>query len=124
SDGRNRTMKKTLATAALTLLLGARATSGATAEVMNFRGPTVEALFASTDPSGCIGTDVLLFASENLRERSTAGSEATIIVDRFDACNETELLAAIGSVELGEGDLVETRALTSAALTTSVEVLD
>ena len=117
-------MQKTLSAAVLTVLLAVRAASGGTVEVQNFRGPTVDAFFASTDPSGCIGTDVLLSASGNLQGHSTAGSEATVIVDRFDTCNGTELLTAFGSVELGEGDLVETRRLTSAALTTNVEVLD
>jgi hypothetical protein len=93
----------------------------------SFRGPSADAFFTSIDPSGCIQTDVTVFAVDGRFKQDGAPqveSSAFVGISRFDVCTGTLLLDAFGSATLAPTEFVVDRELTSAALETTVTVTD
>ena len=94
----------------------------------NFRGPSVLAAFSSTDPAGCIVTDVSVIASDavvrNEPGPGSALSFASVTISQYDNCADSQLLFAYGSAPLTEGDIAIAGNLNSAKLNVTVNVFD
>jgi len=92
-----------------------------------FRGRSADAFFSSTDPSGCIFTDVGVFASEGvLHSQPGPAGAATFIslfISQYNVCTEEQLFAADG-VSLADPDFQVDKKLNSATLNTMVNVQD
>jgi hypothetical protein len=123
-------MKRLLLILALALsALVATPASAAGAETLHFsfKGQTADAFFSSVDPSGCVFTEVGVFAVDG-RVKETGhpavSSEAFIFISQFDACTDTLLLAADGSATLAPGEFQIDQQLTTASLNTTIEVFD
>jgi hypothetical protein len=117
----------TLAMVLLTLALPARA-AGAETLHLSFNGHFADATFFSTDPSGCVSTEVFLLVTDG-RSRTGTGqpevaSTALIIVSQADLCTQTELIAADGTAVLAPGQFQIDSLLTAASLTATIEVFD
>lgn len=93
----------------------------------NFRGRSADAFFSSTDPSGCIFTDVGIFASEGvLHSQPGPAGAATFIslfISQYNVCTEEQLLTAEG-VSLADADFQVDKKLNSATLNTAVNMFD
>jgi hypothetical protein len=118
-----------LACVALTVAsLGLASNAGAAAVVFNVKNDTASAFFSSTDPSGCVVTDVIAIASEGAVSASrnwVRTSAATVFISQFDACTETFLLSAIGAGGLPDEDFeVFGAKLESATLSTTIPLFD
>jgi hypothetical protein len=116
-----------LAMVLLALALPARA-AGAETLHLSFAGQTADATFFSTDPSGCVSTEVFLLVTDG-RSRDGTGqpevaSTALIIVSQADLCTRTELVAADGTAVLAPGQFQIDGQLTAASLTATIEVFD
>jgi hypothetical protein len=93
----------------------------------SFKGQFAEAFFTSTDPSGCIQTDVFVFAVDGKLKQDGAPaveSSASVAISQFDVCTGTGLLDAFGSATLEPAEFVIDNKLTSATLDTTVTVMD
>jgi len=92
------------------------------------KGQTANAHFSNVDQSGCIYTDVYVYASEEIVSTqpgpSTPSSGASVSIYQFDACTGTQLLGADGFVPLAEPDFQVSKKLESAGLNTTVTVFD
>ena len=101
---RSKMMKKFVMVAVLALALVALPlpahAAGADTFHFRFTGQFAEAFFSSTDPSGCIFTDVFIFASENTFQNppgpGNSSSGASLFIAQFNVCTSTQLLAASG----------------------------
>ncbi len=85
-------------------------------EVVNLRGPLVNAYFSSTDPSGCIQTDTFVTAqrdtAQQLPGRGTTTGTGAVSIFQYDACTDTSLLDAVGQTDsLGATELQISRQL-------------
>ena len=93
-----------------------------------FKGQTANAHFSNVDQSGCIYTDVYVYASEEIVSTQpgpgTPSSGASVSIYQFDVCTGTQLLAADGFTPLSEPDFQVSKKLDSAALNTTVNVFD
>jgi hypothetical protein len=92
------------------------------------KGQTASAHFSNVDQSGCIYTDVYVYASEEIVSTQpgsgTPSSGASVSIYQFDACTGTQLLGADGFVPLAEPDFQVSKKLESAGLNTTVTVFD
>jgi hypothetical protein len=116
-----------LALALMALALPARA-AGAETLHFSFAGQTADATFFSTDPSGCVSTEVFLLVTDG-RSKSGSGPptvapSAIIIVSQADTCTQTVLIAADGTAVLAPGQFQIDNQLTAATLTATIEVFD
>ncbi len=114
-----------LALAVVSLAFPGTALAG---DVFHVRQKGAEALFSSTDDSGCVVTEAFVFAG-NIRSQSPPGpgdrtSEAFVGLSQFDLCTGEQLLSAFGFATLGAGDFQVGGDLTSASLDTTIEVFD
>jgi hypothetical protein len=116
-----------LAVALLALAVPARA-AGAEALHLSFDGLSAEASFTSADPSGCVSTEVFVFADDgHFRTgpgRLEKAATATVVVSQIDFCTDTLLLAAQGLAVLTPGQFQIDGKITAASLTATIEVLD
>jgi hypothetical protein len=115
-----------LALVLMALALPARA-AGAETQHFSLNGLFADAIFSSTDPSGCVSTVVDLLASDGSTKSGSGRPEATttlIIVSQADLCTQTELIAASGRAVLAPGQLQIDNQLTAASLTATIEVFD
>jgi hypothetical protein len=93
----------------------------------SFRGQTAQAFFSSTDPSGCIQTDVFVLAVDGRVKQDGApvvDSSASVSISRYDVCAGTLLLSAFGFAALAPAEFVMDSQLKSAALETTITVTD
>jgi hypothetical protein len=94
----------------------------------NFRGSTADAYFSSTDSSGCMFTDVYIFASaERLHDPPgppTPSATASVSIYQYDSCSGVQLMAAYGGATLPKEDLRMATQLNSATLNTNIAVFD
>jgi hypothetical protein len=94
----------------------------------NFRGPTADAFFSSTETSGCVITDVFVFANdERLHDApgpGTLSSVATVSISQYNSCAGTQLMAAFGEASLAAEDFQVAKGLNSATLNTTIQVFD
>jgi len=92
------------------------------------KGQSANAHFSNVDQSGCIYTDVYLYASEEIVSTQpgpgTPSSGASVSIYQFDACTGTQLLGADGFVPLAGPDFQVSKKLDSAALNTTITVFD
>ena len=124
-------MKRLLLPPLLVLALVSPSTpaqAGAETLHFGFKGLFASASFTSTDPSGCVVTNVFVLGTED-RTKSGPGhpvaeSLAILGVSQSDICAGKQLLAAAGSATLAADELRIDRQLTAAALTTTVDSVD
>jgi len=92
------------------------------------RGPLVNAGFSTTDPSGCVVTDVYVSANSGTEQDhpgTVAYGVASVSIYRYDACTDTTLLQAVGLNDaLGSGEFQVSRQLDWASLETTIDVTD
>jgi hypothetical protein len=105
-----------------------RPTDVSAADIFHFKGRSVDAVFSSIDPSGCITTDVHVLATDHLSP-PPPGSEtdsAGIILGifQYNRCTTTQLLAASTIASLSKTDYQIAGNLNSAILQTMVSVFD
>ncbi len=103
-------------------------------DTYRFKGKSAEAYFFSTDPSGCVSTDVYVFASDDASvshdppgpPNSSSGSVAYAGIFQYDYCQYTYLYAdCYNSAPLAASDFVVTgRNLDSATLNTTLQCYD
>jgi len=88
----------------------------------------VEAFFSNTDPSGCIVTQVGVFARDDMRheppEPGTTESLLALSIYQVNDCTGEQLLFAEGYTWLDEGDLQISKKLQSATLNATVNLED
>lgn len=125
-----RSLIRALAIAALVAIsalapVAARANDNVT--TLHIKGPLVNAIFSSTDPSGCIQTDMFVTAN-NQAVRSVEGSGtgyAAVNLYQYDNCTQTPLLSAVGEqTPLPAGELVVSYQLDRATLSGTILVAD
>jgi hypothetical protein len=67
----------------------------------HFRDLGGNAYFYSTDPSGCVVTEVIIFATQHYFQsppgRGDEGPFASLLIFQYDVCTGTELISASGS---------------------------
>jgi len=123
-----KTIIRLLTVLALALATFSLPTTAWAASVFNFKGQSADAFFSSTDPSGCIFTDVFLFASEQTFQNPPGpgipSSGTGLFISQFDSCTGTQLLAADGFASLAGPDFQVNRTLNSATLNATVNVFD
>jgi hypothetical protein len=94
----------------------------------NFKGSTANAFFSRVDASGCVFTDVFVFATATrLHDPPGPGADAPfaqVNIFQYDWCTGTELMSAFGSGSPAAGDFQVSRQLSSATLNTSLQVFD
>jgi hypothetical protein len=117
---------KLLAAFALVLTAFSQPTGASAADVVHFRGRGVDAVFSSTDSSGCISTDVNMFAGDLLSDTSPGQASPGIImvIFQYDQCTNTQLLAASTNAPLSKTDLKITGNLNASTLHATVSVFD
>jgi hypothetical protein len=96
---------------------------------VNLRGPSVNAFFSNTDPSGCVTTEVFVSASggtdQQLPGRGSPIGVGGVNIYKYDSCSDTVLLYAAGLNEsLPAGDFQVSRQLDWASLHTTIPVTD
>jgi hypothetical protein len=123
-----RTAKLLVGLVLLALLTSSLPTPVRAGDTFNLRGPSAFAGFFSPDPSGCVFTDVFVFANDRRLHDPpgppTTFSEAFVNIFQFDNCTGTELISAFGSAQLADPAFQITPQLTSATLNTTIEVFD
>lgn len=114
------------------ILLTAPAGAG---ETFRFKGKSADAFFSSIDPTGCVFTDVFVFASDDVTvlhippgpPSSSLGSVASVFISQFDVCNGIDLVVAdcLSPAPLtgSEFQVIGNR-LDSATLNTTIECFD
>lgn len=100
--------------------------SASAADIYKSKGTGAEALFSSVDPSGCIVTDVNVFARDETFQNppgpGTPSSWAYLYIFQYDFCNDVQLFYGEGFTYLAEADFKVSRRLDSATLTATVSV--
>ena len=123
-----RTTIKLLVVLALALATFSQTTTASAGSVFHFKGQGADAFFSTTDPSGCIFTDVFVFASEEVFQNPpgprSASSATSLFISQYDACTGTQLLAADGFASLADPDFQVLGKLNSATLTATVSMFD
>lgn len=128
-------MKRTIRTLAVLLVGAASAlapTPGSAAGPLiastGLSGPLVNASFVSTDPTGCIETDVFVSANSGT-EQDHPGTNpygvASVSIFEFNACSGDVLLQAVGLDDtLEAGQLQVSQQLDQATLDATIELTD
>lgn len=105
-------------------------------DIYRFKGESLQAFFFSTDLSGCIWTDVSVYASEEAaafhnppgRPDRSSGSWVSIFISQYHTCDDdfTPLISAdcYSYAPLPDADLRITKSLNSATLNTALECFD
>lgn len=104
------------------------ASAGGGGGTFKFKGQSASAYFSSADPSGCIYTDVSVYASEQISASQpgpgSPSSGTNVSIYQYDACTGTQLLAADGFAPLADADFEVSKKLESAKLNATVNVFD
>lgn len=124
-------MKRLLLTLALALT-GVVATPGpaAGAETLHltFKGRSALAFFSSVDASGCVVTNVSVFADDGRVKRTddpnVAESATAVTIFQENVCTGAVLLFADGFAALGADDFQIDKDLMAATLNTTIELSD
>jgi hypothetical protein len=92
------------------------------------RGPLVNADFSTTDPSGCVETDVFVSANSGTEQDhpgTAAYGVASVSIYRYDACTDTTLFQAVGLNDaLQSGAFQVSKQLDWASLNATIPVTD
>jgi hypothetical protein len=107
------------------LSLASAATDRVTVE--NLRGPLINAIFSSTDPTGCIETDTFVSANrdtdQQLPGRGTTTGIGSVSIFEYDGCTDTTILQAVGENDnLAAAEFQVSRQLDWASLHTNITV--
>lgn len=109
------------------LVLPGAASAQARTFVASGNGEAADTTFQSVDASGCIQTFVSLIGVDERLKESGAPSElrswAGVIISQFDACAGSQLVAAIGTADLGP-DAFQMDKLDAATLNATIMVED
>jgi hypothetical protein len=107
---------------------GPNAASNPLVEGAGLRGPLVNTGFSTTDPSGCVETDVYVSANSGTEQDhpgTTAYGVASVSIFRYDACTDTTLLQAVGLNDaLRSEEFQVSKQLDWASLDTTITVTD
>jgi hypothetical protein len=120
-----RSILKLLAVLALLMGTFSQHTNALADEIFHSRGQSAWAFFSTTDPSGCVVTNVFVFASEegfrSPPEPGETSSWTEFAVSQFDVCTEplTVLLDAEGFAVLSDSAFQVSRNLDSVMLHTT-----
>lgn len=121
-----KTTIKLLSVLALALATFMQHSTASAADSFKFRGKGVEAYFSSTDPSGCIVTQVYIFANEGIFQSPPGGGSSTtgisLNISQYDYCTGTQLFSPGPTSPFTVPDLQVDRKLNSATLNATVEV--
>jgi hypothetical protein len=94
--------------------------------VFRFDGLAATAFFSSTDPSGCILSEVSLGAQDESQQippgAASTSRFAYAVISVYDFCTSTSLLDAAGLTPLGDGEFQVAKTLQSATLNTTIPV--
>lgn len=100
--------------------------SASAADIYKSKGTGADAFFSSVDPSGCIVTDVNVFARDESFQNppgpGTPSSWVYLSVFQYDYCNDMQLFYGEGFTYLAESDFVASRRLDTASLSATVSV--
>ena len=103
-------------------------TNADAADVRKTEWQGVEAFFSNTDPSGCVVTQIGMFARNDMRheppEPGTTESLLVLSIYQVNDCTGEQLLFAEGYTWLDEGDLQVSKKLQSATLNATVNLED
>ena len=96
--------------------------------VVHLRGPLVNASFSTTDPTGCVTTDVFVSANSGT-EQDQPGTlhyaVASVQIYQYDACTDTTLRDAAGlSDSLATGAFQVSKQIDQASLHTTILASD
>jgi hypothetical protein len=83
-----------------------------------------DAIFNLTDQSGCISTEVFVFARDGDPRRAASTGEISLRFSQFDDCDETPVTGISGTVPLGAQDLKVNGKSGLASLKTTLKLLD
>jgi hypothetical protein len=91
-------------------------------------GDSADAYFSTVDATGCIDTDVYVFANRG-KEQNPPGapgfqSSANLWLSQYDTCTSTQLLGANGFTSLGDQDFQVDNGLNAATLNSTINVYD
>jgi hypothetical protein len=103
------------------LLITGLACFAAPAATMAANLDSASALFTSTDPSGCVSTEVHVLSHTG---RNGLSPEVSIHVSQTNDCTEQDVIVASGSVKLGKNALQVGNKASWATLTASVPLTD
>jgi hypothetical protein len=94
----------------------------------SFKGLVADAFFSSTDPTGCVVTEVGVGAVDGRVKTMPGGpeaqSEAFMFLSQFNTCTREQLIAADGFTVLAPADFQIDRELNAARLDTTIELFD
>jgi hypothetical protein len=114
-----------LALALLGLVLPGIAQAGEIV-VFRFDGLAATAFFSSTDPSGCILSEVFLGAQDESQQvppgPASTSRFAYTVISVYDFCTSTSLLDAAGLTSLADAEFQVAKTLESATLNTTIPV--
>jgi hypothetical protein len=93
-----------------------------------FKGLSTDTFFSSMDPTGCINTDVSMFASEqivrNQPGQGTPSSGLSLFIYQYNVCANEQVVAASGFAPLSDTALQISGNLDSAVLNATANVFD
>ena len=96
--------------------------------IFRAKGPSADAYFSTIDGSGCVFTDIYVFASDNTNQsppgRAGKSSSVNMFISQYDTCTDTQLFAADGFASLAPSEFQVNKKLTSASLRATVTMFD
>jgi hypothetical protein len=123
-----KTAIKVLAALALALALFGQYSDALAGDIFKTKGLGAEAYFFSVDPSGCVVTDVGVFARDETFQNPPGSGDPSswvfLYISQNDYCNGVQVVYADGFTSLANPDLQVSRRLDLATLTTTVNVYD
>lgn len=126
-----KTMTRILVILVLALAVFSRAapaSAGGGGGTGKFRGESANAFFSSADSSGCVITDVGVFASEGVYQSPPGPgnfvSSASIYISQYDVCVGMQLVAIDGGTLLAGSDFQVDSRLQTATLHTTIDAFD
>ena len=123
-----KTTIKVLVVLALALATFTQHSTASAGSKLRFSGDTARASFTSVDPSGCITTDVLVFANDTLSQsppgNGDRNSGVTLFISQVDTCNFILLMDAFGFAFIAPADFQVSSQLNSATLNATINVED
>lgn len=112
----------------LALLALVLPTPALAANVSKFSGDSADAYFSTLDETGCIYTDVSIFANSSKNQNPPGAPDAqasvSLWIAQYDACTATQLLGASGFAPLDGQSFQIDRQLNGATLNRTVTVSD
>lgn len=106
----------------------ARAAGGPVVDGAGLRGPLVNADFSTTDPSGCVETDVFVSANSGTEQDHPGTNRygvASVSIFEYNSCTDTTVFQAVGLNDaLKSGEFRVSKQLDWASLDTTIPVSD